>query len=197
MAKFEASLSELPAFRQTDVADLTDLAHAAGPTGQSAHTMHRISDLAAELGPQYEETLREAGLSAALIVPLGSPQAPMAVLEFYRGAPVPSPKELSDVMAGVTGQLNAAIDRKGSENALVTAKNAFEDALRAKSEFVASISHEVRTPMNGVIGMTSLLADSKLTVEQKECVDTIGHCAEGLLAVVSNTLISPTSKLAS
>jgi two-component system, sensor histidine kinase len=40
----------------------------------------------------------------------------------------------------------------------------------AKSEFLAIMSHENRTPMNGVIGMTSILADTELTDMQRECV---------------------------
>ena len=109
--------------------------------------------------------LREAGLSAALVVPLGDPQAPAALLEFYGRAPKGSREQLVDLMLGVSDQLTRVIERQRAERTLVDANHRSEQAARAKSEFVANMSHEIRTPMNGVIGMTSLLADSELTLE--------------------------------
>jgi signal transduction histidine kinase/ligand-binding sensor domain-containing protein/DNA-binding response OmpR family regulator len=61
-------------------------------------------------------------------------------------------------------------------------------ANRFKSEFLANMSHEIRTPMNAVIGMTSILASSRLTPEQREYVGTIRSSGESLLALLNDIL---------
>ena len=63
-----------------------------------------------------------------------------------------------------------------------------EAASRAKSGFVANISHENRTPMNGVIGMTSLALQTDLSSEQRELLDCVKLSADVLLAVVDDVL---------
>jgi len=57
---------------------------------------------------------------------------------------------------------------KESTLRITIAKEAAESASRAKSEFMANMSHETRTPMNGVIGMTELTLDTDLTRGQRE-----------------------------
>ncbi len=63
-----------------------------------------------------------------------------------------------------------------------------EDAVKAKSNFLAVMSHELRTPLNGVIGMSSLLQESELPEEHRELVDTIKLCADNLLALINDIL---------
>ncbi|HEX7765334.1 MAG TPA: response regulator, partial [Nitrospira sp.] len=61
-------------------------------------------------------------------------------------------------------------------------------ATHTKAAFLATISHELRTPMNGVIGMTSLLLDAALTPEQRSYAETIRQCGEALLQLINDVL---------
>jgi signal transduction histidine kinase len=63
-----------------------------------------------------------------------------------------------------------------------------EEANEAKSQFLATISHELRTPMNGVLGMTHLLLEEELTVEQREYAETVLQCGEALLTIIDDVL---------
>ncbi|MEM9158316.1 MAG: ATP-binding protein [Verrucomicrobiota bacterium] len=78
--------------------------------------------------------------------------------------------------------------RKEAEEAMRKARDAAEESDRAKSEFLASMSHEVRTPMNGIIGMAGILDSQDLNEEQRDCVDTIRMSADSLLAVIDDIL---------
>lgn len=79
-------------------------------------------------------------------------------------------------------------ERRQMEEAAQKAREAAEAANRAKSEFLATMSHEVRTPMNAVIGMTELLLDTELTEKQRDFVETIHSSGEALLTIINDIL---------
>ncbi len=78
--------------------------------------------------------------------------------------------------------------RKEAEAALVRAKEAAEAADRAKTEFLAVVSHEIRTPISGVIGFAQILAESPLNPDQREQVGIIKSSAQALEKLIADIL---------
>ncbi|HLX44447.1 MAG TPA: ATP-binding protein [Bryobacteraceae bacterium] len=81
----------------------------------------------------------------------------------------------------------AAAERK-SKAELEKAKAAAEAANRAKSEFMANISHELRTPMNGIMGLTEVLLLTELDEEQLDYAATVRDSADSLMSLINEIL---------
>ncbi|MBF0621302.1 MAG: PAS domain S-box protein [Magnetococcales bacterium] len=86
-----------------------------------------------------------------------------------------------------TAYLHDITDRKQAQESLVARKMA-EAASKAKSAFLASMSHEIRSPMNAIIGMTDLALQTKMTPIQHQYMDIVQQSAESLLALINDIL---------
>ncbi|MCU0962779.1 MAG: response regulator [Pirellulaceae bacterium] len=81
--------------------------------------------------------------------------------------------------------------RQGEEAArqeLERARDASEQANRAKSLLLANMSHEIRTPMNTVIGMTDLVLSTELSRDQREYLNIVQQSGESLLVLIDDIL---------
>jgi PAS domain S-box-containing protein len=67
-------------------------------------------------------------------------------------------------------------------------KTRAEQAMRVKTDFLATVSHEFRTPLNGIVGMAELLHDTVLDAQQASYVENIGQASDALLALVNDIL---------
>lgn len=71
---------------------------------------------------------------------------------------------------------------------LVESRAAVEQALRAKSSFLANISHEIRTPMNGILGTLAILLDSHPDPALQERLRIMYDCGNSLLVLLNDVL---------
>ena len=88
----------------------------------------------------------------------------------------------------LTGTLTDVTDQRDSEAALKQARDDADQANSARAAFLATVSHEIRTPINGVIGMTGLLLDTELKPAQWRYANTLRVSAEHLLQVINDIL---------
>ena len=75
-----------------------------------------------------------------------------------------------------------------AQSEIETSRQTAEAASEAKSIFLATMSHEMRTPLNGVLGLTELLQDTDLDDEQRYMVQTMLLSGHSLLRIINNVL---------
>ena len=91
-------------------------------------------------------------------------------------------------LLGLLGVSRNITARKAAEEELRKAKEAAESANQTKSTFLSTMTHELRTPMNGVLGLTGLLLDTELNLAQLDLVNTIRASGDTLLTLINDIL---------
>lgn len=100
-----------------------------------------------------------------------------------------SPVKSSDgKLAGFISTFLDISEEKKMEEEARRARTVAERANQAKSEFIASISHDVRTALTGLIGFTNLLLGENLSGEQRRYAMLAREAGNSLLAVINNVL---------
>jgi signal transduction histidine kinase/ActR/RegA family two-component response regulator len=85
-------------------------------------------------------------------------------------------------------RLRAQAKLRDQADELREAAETAQAAVRAKARFLASMSHEMRTPLNGVVGMAQVLEETNLDQEQREGLEVIKNSSQALLALISDIL---------
>ena len=75
-----------------------------------------------------------------------------------------------------------------SREILKIANDQLEKSNRMKDAFIATISHEIKTPMNAILGSSQLLREESLTSQQTEYIDTIDSSGDLLVSILDNVL---------
>ena len=89
---------------------------------------------------------------------------------------------------GLMGTIVDVSELKKKEEELNQAHAEAQEALQAKSLFLANISHEIRTPMNAIIGMAYLALKTDLNDKQRDYVEKIHNAGTALLAIINDLL---------
>jgi signal transduction histidine kinase/ActR/RegA family two-component response regulator len=136
-----------------------------------------------------------AGLRAAFAFPVLIASDTAAIYEVYSLQPAPPDEAVLRAMAQIGAVLGRSIERKRAEEQLheqvaeaQAMRRAAEAASRAKSDFLAVTSHEVRTPLNAVLGLAEALKSEPLTQRQSSLVDGVLDAGAMLLRLLNAVL---------
>jgi signal transduction histidine kinase/CheY-like chemotaxis protein len=124
-------------------------------------------------------TLTKWDVEASIVLPDGRTRTTHAIAR---------PERLSNGSVLWTGVILDASRAKEAEDALKEANRSVGLANQAKSAFLAKMSHEMRTPLNGVLGMGDILLKTDLSPRQTRLATTLCESARGLLGIINDVL---------
>lgn len=89
---------------------------------------------------------------------------------------------------GLMGITTDITHQKEVEQHLKLAKEQAEIANRVKSEFIENMSHDIRTPLSGIVGISQVLKERVISEEEKQYVQWISDCGQQLLSLLNGIL---------
>src|SRR5580704_10212763 len=99
-----------------------------------------------------------------------------------------SDRELLCVGHNITDEMKHQHELEEAIAQLQTARAQAQEASRAKSDFLATMSHEMRTPMNAVINLTALTLETELSPKQQQYLSIVHSSARNLLTLINDIL---------
>jgi two-component system sensor histidine kinase/response regulator len=144
-----------------------------------------------QLSARDEETsvaatiLEDQGLRCALILPLCEGSLQFGVLIVLHAVQELYVKHQQQLLAGIAGLITAALS---AELELVQQRNQVVVDAGSKPNFLVSMSNEIRSSLNGMLGTLSLLKQTRLTLEQQEYVDMSQSSGNDLLGLLNDIL---------
>ena len=157
-------------------------------TGQAAWKIDPPSDDPAF--PRAASAL-EVGIRIGMAFPVMIGRDVVAMLEFFSPDPTPPDDALISLINDVGTQIGRVVERMQADEALRQAKEAAEVANEAKSTFLASMSHEFRTPLNAIIGYAEMLEEEAADGGQEGLLPDLGKIRSAgrhLLGVINDVL---------
>ena len=83
---------------------------------------------------------------------------------------------------------NTVNERKEFEKQLEESRQKAEESLETRKLFLANISHEIRTPISAISGMSGILADTEISETQKQYINAIQSSSKSLMVIVNDIL---------
>ncbi|MBL8433477.1 MAG: hypothetical protein JNL99_00940 [Zoogloea sp.] len=105
-----------------------------------------------------------------------------------RGAQAPGCEAIAEINSLFQSLNQVSSSLASHERALLAAKDAAEQANRAKGYFLANVSHELRTPMNSILGLSDMLQLSELPGREKEFARLINDSGRQLLVIINDLI---------
>lgn len=141
------------------------------------------------------EFTKQLNIRAMAVLPLWVQERQLGILLLQGEDPYHFSQHEIQPYRSVLNQLAVALEnqrllQEAQQRAteLARAKDTAEVANRAKSAFLSQMTHELRTPMNGVLGMATLLSDTTLDDDQHDMLNILQSSGEKLLALINDIL---------
>lgn len=106
------------------------------------------------------------------------------IIEKIKSVSLTSPFETASEATLESGHkiINEALDK------IIAQKNIAQSDSRAKTVFLTNISHEIKAPLNGIMGFSELLKSRSLGKDEKELIDIIEQSSQNLLKAINNII---------
>ncbi len=134
--------------------------------------------------------IKKRNISSYLGVPIFVDGKPYGALCFFNSSEekIELTKQQLTFLNIVGAWIGMEISRKRYQQTLKEEKIKADEANRAKTEFLQNMSHEIRIPMNGIMGMAYLLMDTDINDRQKKYANGVLSCSENLLSIIEDIL---------